>query len=56
MGSKVSSTAVADVGLKDDLYLFNASDDIWAKDFVEPGYSSIPGPHRPVGIRMFPAR
>jgi protein-arginine deiminase len=39
-------------GLKKDLYLFNASDDIWAQDFVEPGYASMPGPKGTVSIRI----
>ncbi|CAJ0547352.1 Ff.00g041060.m01.CDS01 [Fusarium sp. VM40] len=39
-------------GIKKDLYLFNASDDIWTQDFVEPGYASIPGPEGPISIRI----
>ncbi|KAK1533825.1 hypothetical protein CPAR01_10533 [Colletotrichum paranaense] len=29
-------------GIKEPLYLFNQSDDIWAQDFVEPAYASMP--------------
>jgi protein-arginine deiminase len=34
------------------LVLFNQSTDIWAQDFLEPGYASMPGPDGPVSIRV----
>ncbi|KAJ4245716.1 hypothetical protein NW762_013840 [Fusarium torreyae] len=46
------SSVVKAAGIKKDLYLFNASDDIWAQDFVEPGYASMPGPKGPISIRI----
>ncbi|KAF9767497.1 hypothetical protein IL306_015318 [Fusarium sp. DS 682] len=45
-------SATKAAGLKKDLYLFNHSDDIWAQDFVEPGYASMPGPEGTVSIRI----
>ncbi|KAK1483905.1 hypothetical protein CCUS01_15606 [Colletotrichum cuscutae] len=42
-----------DVGRKEPLYLFNQSDDIWAQDFVEPAYASMPGPNgQPISLRI----
>ncbi|KAL2194769.1 hypothetical protein P885DRAFT_42451 [Corynascus similis CBS 632.67] len=32
--------------------LFNQSTDIWAQDFLEPGYASMPGPDGPIYIRI----
>ncbi|KAF4965507.1 hypothetical protein FSARC_6687 [Fusarium sarcochroum] len=46
------SSVVKAAGIKKDLYLFNASDDIWAQDFVEPGYASMPGPNGAISIRI----
>ncbi|KAL2130697.1 hypothetical protein VTI74DRAFT_6084 [Chaetomium olivicolor] len=34
------------------IVLFNQSTDIWAQDFLEPGYASMPGPDGPVSIRV----
>ncbi|KAL2692378.1 hypothetical protein Neosp_002785 [[Neocosmospora] mangrovei] len=34
------------------LFLFNETDDIWAQDFLEPGYASMPGPNGPISIRV----
>ncbi|KFY53442.1 hypothetical protein V496_07597 [Pseudogymnoascus sp. VKM F-4515 (FW-2607)] len=31
---------------------FNGSDDIWAQDFVEPGYTSMPGPNGPINLHV----
>ncbi|KFY24998.1 hypothetical protein V493_04898 [Pseudogymnoascus sp. VKM F-4281 (FW-2241)] len=31
---------------------FNGSDDLWAQDFVEPGYTSMPGPNGPIILRV----
>lgn len=33
-----------DLGIPYPLYQFNASEDIWAQDFFEPGYTAMPGP------------
>lgn len=32
-------------GVQQPLLLFNQSGDIWAQDFIEPAYSSMPGPN-----------
>jgi len=34
------------------IVLFNQSSDIWAQDFLEPGYASMPGPDGPISIRV----
>ncbi|CAM1505807.1 Fc.00g114440.m01.CDS01 [Cosmosporella sp. VM-42] len=34
------------------LVLFKDGDDIWAQDFLEPGYASMPGPNGPISIRV----
>ncbi|KAK4457276.1 hypothetical protein QBC42DRAFT_279485 [Cladorrhinum samala] len=34
------------------IVLFNHSDDIWAQDFLEPGFASMPGPDGPISIRV----
>ncbi|KAH6420898.1 hypothetical protein HBI14_086720 [Parastagonospora nodorum] len=39
-------------GIANQLILFNQSDDIWAQDFIEPGYASMPGPNGPIAIRV----
>jgi protein-arginine deiminase len=39
-------------GIKAPIYLFNQSDDIWAQDFFEPAYASMPGPKGPISIRI----
>lgn len=41
-------------GIQKPLLLFNQSDDIWAQDFIEPAYASMPGPDdgKPVSIRV----
>ncbi|RYP77163.1 hypothetical protein DL769_003473 [Monosporascus sp. CRB-8-3] len=44
--------ARSDLGIQNPLYLFNRSDDIWAQDFVEPAYASMPGPDGPIAIRI----
>ncbi|KAF4980424.1 hypothetical protein FDECE_17885 [Fusarium decemcellulare] len=46
------SSVVKEAGLKKDLHLFDASDDIWAQDFFEPGYANMPGPNGTVSIRI----
>ncbi|KAM0226684.1 hypothetical protein ACHAPO_012155 [Fusarium lateritium] len=46
------SSVVKAAGVKKDIYLFNASDDIWAQDFMEPGYANMPGPKGTVSIRI----
>lgn len=39
-------------GVTKPLLLFNQSDDIWAQDFLEPAYASMPGPKGPIAIRV----
>jgi len=39
-------------GVTNPLLLFNQSDDIWAQDFLEPAYASMPGPNGPIAIRV----
>jgi protein-arginine deiminase len=39
-------------GLANQMILFNQSSDIWAQDFIEPAYASMPGPNGPVAIRV----
>ncbi|KAL4886212.1 hypothetical protein BJY04DRAFT_213743 [Aspergillus karnatakaensis] len=39
-------------GIDNPLLLFNQSSDIWAQDFIEPGYASMPGPNGPISIRV----
>jgi protein-arginine deiminase len=34
------------------IVLFNQSTDIWAQDFLEPGYASMPGRDGPISIRV----
>ncbi|KAL2808605.1 hypothetical protein BJX63DRAFT_424483 [Aspergillus granulosus] len=41
-----------EAGIANPLLLFNQSSDIWAQDFIEPGYSSMPGPDGPISIRI----
>ncbi|KAK2791934.1 hypothetical protein FQN52_004376 [Onygenales sp. PD_12] len=40
------------IGIDSPLFQFNASDDIWAQDFVEPGYTSMPGPNGPITLQV----
>ncbi|KAF4980040.1 hypothetical protein FZEAL_3902 [Fusarium zealandicum] len=42
---------VADAGILEPVFLFDTGD-IWAQDFFEPGYTSIPGPDGPVVLRI----
>lgn len=39
-------------GVTKPLLLFNQSDDIWAQDFLEPAYASMPAPNGPIAIRV----
>lgn len=39
-------------GIEKPLLLFNQSDDIWAQDFIEPAYASMPGPDGPISLRV----
>ncbi|KAI9149954.1 Cytochrome P450 monooxygenase lepH [Paramyrothecium foliicola] len=41
-----------DAGIETPIYLFNQSGDIWAQDFFEPAYASMPGPDGPISIRI----
>ncbi|KAI4955872.1 hypothetical protein J4E91_000081 [Alternaria rosae] len=45
-------TAVNKSGLDEELYLFSGSDDVWAQDFMEPGFASMPGPDGPITLRI----
>ncbi|KAL2205702.1 hypothetical protein CC79DRAFT_1294344 [Sarocladium strictum] len=44
--------AVEQASFPEAPYLFSASDDIWAQDFMEPGYVSMPGSNGPVSLRI----
>ncbi|PSN72606.1 hypothetical protein BS50DRAFT_484233 [Corynespora cassiicola Philippines] len=44
--------ARAGAGIENPLLLFNQSSDIWAQDFIEPGYVSMPGPNGPISLRV----
>lgn len=46
------SKTVDTAGLDTDVYLFAGSDDIWAQDFMEPGFASMPGPNGTISIRI----
>lgn len=39
-------------GIENPLLLFNQSSDIWAQDFIELAYASMPGPNGPIAIRI----
>ncbi|KAL4910290.1 hypothetical protein BDW74DRAFT_173746 [Aspergillus multicolor] len=45
-------TARAQANITTPLLLFNTSSDIWAQDFIEPAYASMPGAHGPISIRV----
>ncbi|KPM40542.1 hypothetical protein AK830_g6023 [Neonectria ditissima] len=42
---------VAAAGIDEPVFLFEGQD-IWTQDFFEPGYTSIPGPDGPIGLRV----
>ncbi|KAL2369322.1 hypothetical protein RJ035_007555 [Blastomyces gilchristii] len=44
--------ALAEMNVNSPLFKFNASDDIWAQNFFEPGYTSMPSPDGPVTLRI----
>ncbi|EEH40859.2 hypothetical protein PAAG_02835 [Paracoccidioides lutzii Pb01] len=44
--------ALAKMDIKIPLFQFNASDDIWAQDFFEPGYTGMPGPDGPIALQI----
>ncbi|PGH30464.1 hypothetical protein GX50_06755 [[Emmonsia] crescens] len=44
--------ALAEMNISTPLFKFNGSDDIWAQDFFEPGYTSMPGPDGPVTLKI----
>ncbi|QSS60755.1 arginine deiminase type-4 [Histoplasma capsulatum] len=53
--SKFVSTleaSLAEMDVNYPLFEFNASDDLWAQDFFEPGYTSMPGPSGPVTLQV----
>jgi protein-arginine deiminase len=39
-------------GVESPLLLLNQSSDVWAQDFIEPAYASMPGPDGPISIRI----
>lgn len=46
------SRVVASKGIAKPVFAFNDSSDIWAQDFVEPGYTSMPGPNGTLSMRI----
>ncbi|KAA8646928.1 protein-arginine deiminase domain-containing protein [Aspergillus tanneri] len=44
--------ALKTAGVPQSIFLFDHSDDIWAQDFLEPGYASMPGPDGPRILRV----
>ncbi|KAF2276995.1 arginine deiminase type-3 [Westerdykella ornata] len=50
--TKDLQSAVTMSGLQEAVYLFSGSDDIWAQDFMEPGFASMPGPDGPITLRV----
>jgi protein-arginine deiminase len=45
------TTATKDLSLPEPLLLEN-DDDPWAQDFIEPGFSNMPGPYGSIGLRV----
>ncbi|RDA95731.1 hypothetical protein CP533_1102 [Ophiocordyceps camponoti-saundersi (nom. inval.)] len=39
-------------GIKTPLLLINDTSDLWAQDFMEPAYMSMPGPKGPISLRV----
>ncbi|EGU87381.1 hypothetical protein FOXB_02140 [Fusarium oxysporum f. sp. conglutinans Fo5176] len=50
--TNILASIVKAAGLKKDLHLFNERSGKWVQGFVEPGYSSMPGPNGTVSIRI----
>lgn len=46
------SRIVASKGIEKPLFVFNGSSDKWVQDFVEPGYTSMPGPNGTTSMRI----
>ncbi|KAF8473200.1 hypothetical protein BDZ91DRAFT_616571, partial [Kalaharituber pfeilii] len=46
------SKQVKEAGIREPVHLFQGSDDPWAQDFFEPGYTSFPGPDGPIILRI----
>lgn len=44
--------ARVEAGVANPWLLFNQFDDIWAQDFLEPAYTSMPGHNGPIAIRV----
>jgi protein-arginine deiminase len=44
--------ALANVAEAPALHLLNGTDEIWAQDFMEPGFASMPGPEGPISLRV----
>jgi len=47
-----SEDALQVAGVERPLLLLSQSDDIWAQDFIEPAFASMPGPDGPVSTRI----
>ncbi|KAG6353410.1 hypothetical protein INS49_005591 [Diaporthe citri] len=46
------SRVVASKGIAKPVFVFNHSSDKWAQEFVEPGYTSMPGPNGTISMRI----
>lgn len=46
------SRIVASKGIAKPVFAFNNTSDIWIQDFVEPGYTSMPGPNGTISMRI----
>lgn len=46
------SRVVASKGIAKAVFVFNDSNDTWVQDFVEPGYTSMPGPNGTISMRI----
>lgn len=46
------SRIVKSKGIAKPVFAFNGSDDKWTQDFVEPGYTSMPGPNGTISMRI----
>lgn len=45
-------TLLRNLNIHSSLFEFNQSDDLWAQDFFEPAYTSMPGPGGPVVLQV----
>jgi protein-arginine deiminase len=46
------SRVVASKGIAEPVFTFPNNTDIWAQDFVEPGYTNMPGPNGTISMRI----